>query len=144
MKFVNVYSYDEIYDLLIEFEECFPHLREKIVDFESFSKKLSEFAKVIICRLGNKNIALSIFYCNDKISRIGYISLIGVKKEFRGLGIGKQLFDQTKNIMKECGMCRIKLEVDKDNLNAKRFYFYLGFKSFEKSYKDSEYLVLEI
>ena len=68
-----------------------------------------------------KIIGLSAIYANDSINHIGYISLIGIKKEYQNRGLGKELLQETLSFMKEKGMKECRLEVDKENLNALSF-----------------------
>ena len=55
---------------------------------------------------------------------------IVVIDEFRGQGIGKQLFEEVKNWSKEKGVNRIELKVAPGNKLGYTFYSRLGFKDY--------------
>ena len=74
---------------------------------------------------------------------MGYISLIGVKNDYRGQNIGKHIIYETMKIMKNSEMKKVMLEVDSDNFNAKGFYHHLGFTKVSET-NNSEYLELNL
>lgn len=127
MRFIKIKRQQTIYKYLEEFNDCFPHLKEKVDLFE-FSKKLSEKAECYIVFFQKAAIGITFFYANDRDNGCGYITLIGVKKDQRSNGTGKKLLNFSIDKMIEKGMKKAKLEVDKDNLNAQGFYEHLGFK----------------
>jgi len=53
---------------------------------------------------------------------------MGVKKEYRGQGIGKRLMDKTMAEAKKMGIERVELEVFASNRTALRFYKKSGFE----------------
>lgn len=128
IEYKKLSTKEEIYERLIEFEICFPHLKEKVPSLLDFANKLNIHAEVYIAIETKKNIGISCFYANDLINYTGYIALIGVIKEKRGLGFGKRLLDFTEFIMRKKNMKYIKLEVDADNDNALHFYERNGFE----------------
>ena len=143
IEYKQLKNSDDIYDALMFFDVCFPHLKEKISDMQQFACKLSEFAEVYVSLENDKHIGISCFYCNDTANKIGYITLIGVLPEYQGVGLGKSLLDFTVSVMKKKNMQKVKLEVDNDNSTAKKFYYRQGF--IEDSVKEtSSYLIREI
>lgn len=122
MELVKVDSVLEILNMLIEFEEIFPHLKEKISGYEEYANKLSEFAYVYKAVKRDKTFGIIVFYANDFSNKIAYISLIGVKKEFQRMKLGTWLLEECIKMGKKYGMERMKLEVDTDNIKAIRFY----------------------
>ena len=77
-----------------------------------------------------------VFYANDNETRCGYISLIGLKNDYRQKGYGKKMILFTESIMKQEGMESVKLEVDNDNKSAQSFYKKMSF-SYEKKASDN-------
>ena len=132
----------EIYKLLLEFDDCFPHLKEKIEDLEKFAYKLSKNAITIEIIEDNISLGMAAFYANDTSeSKVGYLTLIGIKTEFRGMHLGKLLLNTAIDEMKALGMKCIKLEVDNDNLGALGFYKHHGFN--ENGEKKENSIILE-
>jgi len=58
-----------------------------------------------------------------------YIDDLCVDEKYRKQGIGKRLFEYTKNYAKECGCYSITLNVWEGNDVAKKFYESIGFKT---------------
>ena len=108
IEYKKLSTKEEIYERLIEFEICFPHLKEKVPSLLDFANKLNIHAEVYIAIETKKNIGISCFYANDLVNYTGYIALIGVIKEKRGLGFGKRLLDFTEFIMRKKNMKYIK------------------------------------
>ena len=144
MKLKELNNNYDIYNLLMDFEDCFPHLKEKVDNLQSFSNKLNQYANVIVLQKDGKNIAMSAFYSNDVIDFTGYITLIGVKSDYRGLNIGNRIMNETILIMKKCGMKKVCLEVDNDNVQALGFYKHIGFKEIGFKSENSLYLEKDI
>lgn len=126
MDYKKITEAAEIYNYLLLFEVCFPHLKEK-VDYLEFSKKLAENAEVYVAFENNEPIGITCFYANDSVNFCGYITLIGVITGRQKSGFGQKIIDFTFRAMQGKGMKSVKLEVDKDNLNAKGFYEHIGF-----------------
>lgn len=143
MHFVRLENWKDIYKGLLDFENCFPHLCEKIESLESFAKKLEASAYVYIACVENKAIGISCFYANDFENYRGYVTLIGVKRKQRGTGVGKGLLAFTEDVMRKNGMGAIRLEVDRDNVKAIGFYEHYGFKK-EIEKESSFYMVKEL
>ncbi len=120
-------SEEEVLSLLYEFDDVFPHNKEKVLNYRMWAKKIIENGHFIFLKQNNKPIGMAAYYSNDKITRIGYISLIGVKSQFQGYGYGKSILERIISEMKKDGMFYVDLEVDKDNINALYFYKYQGF-----------------
>jgi len=63
-------------------------------------------------------------------SKMIWIHSVFVKKEFRGKGVYKSLYNHIENLVKSTPeYCGIRLYVDKSNLNAQKVYRSLGMKN---------------
>ncbi|MEJ8757146.1 GNAT family N-acetyltransferase [Pontibacter sp. H259] len=62
-----------------------------------------------------------------ELSRKGYLAETIVKKEYRGQGIGKELFEAAQNWLQDNGADHIELQVAVKNEAAIRFWEELGF-----------------
>lgn len=140
MECKKIDSAEKVYEVLVEFQEVFPHLMEKITSLEEYAKKLYTYAEVYVGIQEETTFGLLIFYANDKSTKTAYISLIGVKEEYRHQHLGEWLLEKCISVSKEAGMRQLKLEVDSDNINAKRFYKRNGFKYVEDTGRDSIYM----
>jgi len=92
-----------------------------------------------------------IFVAKDQKTFLGFIEFklagplaflfgLAVKKEFRGDGIGKKLFDFFIKFSQKNNITKISLIVKKDNLQAKKLYKSNGFvivKELEKKIENS-------
>lgn len=56
-----------------------------------------------------------------------FIEFIGVKPQYRGMGIGTALLKKAIGFAREEGLTHVRLFVRKENTNAKRLYEKLGF-----------------
>ncbi len=68
-------------------------------------------------------------------SKVMHIANFGVKKDTRGMGVGKMLMDRILEICAERGMDEIRLGVFNKNAIAYRFYEKYGFEPFEQRMK---------
>ena len=111
---------------------------------EQLAKKYSENAHVAVVKVENNIAGYVAFYCNDMESKTAYISMIVVKSEYQGLHLGGKLLDYVVSISKEKGMCKIKLEVAKENKKATGFYIHKGFVFKNEASEHSDYYILDI
>ena len=61
-----------------------------------------------------------------------YISNIAIYPKYRGRGIGKRLLFENEQWAKDAGVERIVMDVEKDNINAMRFYKNSAYKILEE------------
>lgn len=97
------------------------------VDISVYAKKIRQFANTIEAWNGSELIGLCACYMNDYKNLCGYITHIALDKQCRGEGIGTLLLLETKQLLKERGFHKIKLEVHKQNSFAFHFYCQRGF-----------------
>ena len=144
MEFIKIKNTEIIENAVIEFCQCFPHLKEKIGNIHKYAEKLDEFAEVYILLDNGIRKGISVFYDNDKQNCFGYISLIGIKEQYRKQNLGGITIDFTHEIMRKNGMKYCKLEVDKDNKNAYDFYIHKGYEFCEPASDTSIYLLKKL
>ncbi|ASY24515.1 acetyltransferase [Candidatus Planktophila lacus] len=105
------------------------------VNLSQYATKLIERAKKIILRDGSKIIASLFYYeSEDEI----FISHLSVCKSSERQGLGKTVVESLKSKVRQRV---IILEVDVNNINARKFYEIMGFK--EKSNR-SKKIVMEL
>lgn len=56
-----------------------------------------------------------------------FLSKVYVLNELRGKGIGREAILFAENFAKKCGLPKVRLTVNKDNINSKKSYEKLGF-----------------
>lgn len=140
MNYTRISDKNSIQNLLKEFLPVFPNLEEKIGSLDEYAQKLSEFAYVFSITDNVESKGILVFYANNIQNRTAYISLIGVKKEYERQGLGKALLTYCEEVSRECGMCKLKLEVDDNNTNAIKFYEKNGFKFSDTTERNSFYM----
>lgn len=140
MNLVRIKDKVEIETLLEMHKDIFPHLHEKIEDIASYAEKLSKYAYVYEGKELEQPFGVVVFYANDKEKKTGYVSLIGVKREYQNRKLGKWLLEKCIEISKEQGMLFLQLEVDLDNHVAKNFYEKNGFVKIAVSERGSVYM----
>lgn len=122
-------SQSEVKSLLNRFDDSSDPPLHLGLDFESYSKKLSDFAYFIIAEESKEQIGFIAYYLNDILSFV-YIPQIVVHKTSRHQGVGHIMLNRLLDIIK--GQYKsLQLEVLKDNLYALSFYRREGFKTIE-------------
>lgn len=132
------------YEVLIEFEDCFPHLTEKVSSLSEYAQKVVRNGKVLLAMENETITGLCAFYDNNAETKVGYITLIGVRKDYRKRQVGKRLLEECEVIMQKNGMVYVKLEVDEDNVVAKRFYVHMGYQESDKASLNSSYMCKQL
>jgi ribosomal protein S18 acetylase RimI-like enzyme len=102
-------------------------------------KLLNKAANYVIVEEG-EDAGLISFYNNDKVTKTGYIALIGVLADYQGRGMAQKLMDHCVSECHSTGMEQIKLEVKKDNRRAIRFYEHYDFQKIEEASDKSIYM----
>lgn len=126
LQFIEDEKYIE--KILIKFKHCLLSLKSNNIDIKEQALKFSQKSVFLIILKNNKVLGFIAFYCNDFKNRISFLSMIAVLPEYSGNGYGHILMNEFIRISKEKGMSVLKLEVNKNNVNAISFYKKLGFK----------------
>ncbi|HPT03599.1 MAG TPA: GNAT family N-acetyltransferase [Bacteroidales bacterium] len=79
----------------------------------------------VLANKNNNEILGTSWLTNDK--RRLYLHHFGIKKEYQGKGLSKQLMEASLKFAVDCGL-QIKIEVHKENLVALNLYKKYGFK----------------
>ena len=101
-----------------------------IVDFDinALAKKYYKFAELICACCDDDIIGYVSYYANDNITKTAYISMVVVKKQYRGKGIAKSMIQKVIDDCKNRNFKSIRLEVHKTNYAAIQLYTKLGFR----------------
>lgn len=73
------------------------------------------------------------FYNNGK-ANVMIIDSVEVDKDHRGQGIGTQIIEAALKLAKERRVDSVELNVNKDNIPAKKLYEKMGFEKTNKDY----------
>lgn len=125
--FTKNISISQLYDFLLDVDGSFlPKLSSRI-SLKDYANKLLENAMIFsFLSKSQKIISSIILYCNDETKENAYIPIIGVVKEFRGLGLTKALYAQVEVYLKKSGFKFLSLETWLGG-NALPFYIKKGF-----------------
>jgi ribosomal protein S18 acetylase RimI-like enzyme len=94
----------------------------QVVDINKYSKKLVQNADCFFIQNHEENIGFLAIYANDYSSKISFISSISVIPRYQGTGVSQKLIDFSVEHARKKGMKYIKLEVNKNNIKAIKFY----------------------
>ena len=144
IEFVRITNHGEIEKYINDFLPVFPHLTEKVESLEAYCEKLSKHANFYVGITDGETFGIGVFYSNNKQSKEGYITLIGLKPEFRGKGYGTVLLEKCEQIARTDGMVSMILEVDNDNTAAVSFYKKNGYSQKELTQRNSAYMQKQI
>lgn len=95
---------------------------------DAYYAKLEENAEIIVSVIDDHDVGFVAFYANNLVTKIAFISALGVKPEFHRLHIARKLAGYALSIAKSKGMEWFRLEVDDQNTNAISFYESMGFE----------------
>lgn len=93
----------------------------------NLANKYKNFGEVMIATYNNEVIGYIAYYRNDYDNYNAYISTVVIKKERRGMRIGKTLLRKVIIDCESHGFKVIKLEVDDNNDKAVSLYKSFGF-----------------
>lgn len=122
-------SQAEVLLLLNRFDDSSDTPLHEGLDFELYSKKLSDYAYFIIAIENNSQIGFIAYYLNEE-GQFAYVPQIVVHKEGRHKGVGHAMFAYLYDSILTEYSC-VKLEVLKSNNNARKFYSREGFVEIE-------------
>lgn len=108
----------------------------------NLSNKYKNFGEVMLASNNNEIIGYIAYYRNDFDNYNAYISTVVIKKEYRGMGIGKSLLRKVISDCESHGFTTIKLEVDNNNDKAIFLYKSFGFMRTQAATYRSSYYTL--
>ena len=112
-------------NLLERFDNAFTPPLHLGLDFEQYSTKLSENAHFILAEQDNQPIGFIAYYLNEE-GKFIYVPFTAVHPTGRHKHIGHTMFSYLKGLLGDSYQF-IRLEVLKNNVNARRFYEREGF-----------------
>ena len=95
--------------------------------------------------LGDEPAGYICFYCNDQVTKVGFVSAIVVGNY--GLVNGRVFLELAKKAIEigtKDGMSKIKVQVDSNNTHARRLYEKLGFSYTGEENENGLYMIIDI
>ncbi|MCR5809468.1 MAG: GNAT family N-acetyltransferase [Clostridiales bacterium] len=103
---------------------------QSVADPERIGKlaeKYANRAEVLRASIDGETVGFAAFYANDAINCIGFLSMIVVRREFQGFGVGREMMNEVLSRSSAVGMKMVRLNVRMDNAAAIMFYKKNGF-----------------
>lgn len=130
--------------ILSHFKNCdFVPPLEEYLDVDNYINKILKNAVRFECWDGVELVGFVAAYCNDRVSKTGFVTLVSVDRLHGRRGIAQTLLGKMERHCIKSGFKKITLEVYKDNLPAIRLYEKCGFV-FEKESGGSIIMFKEI
>lgn len=148
MRFKKISSLEEMTQLLAKYDDSAVRtISSRTGDLQAYAKKLLKNAEnfALFDEEGEQLEAGFVsFYGNDAVTRTIYLTVIAIHPRFKRRGFGTDAIKYLERFGREHGMGRIKLEVDKENTGAVRFYGKTGFRITEEASEESFFMEKEI
>lgn len=124
-------------------KKCDEAFKESILERKNFKELFSKvnINGIFVAVLNSKVLGYAVLYANDFAEHEGYISLFAVLPECQGKYIGRTLLSECCAIAIRRKMKKLRLEVNKENHRAKRFYERNGFVFERQCSEISDYMV---
>lgn len=104
-------------------------------DGEKYFSDLIKYHYVLIAEVNEEVVGYLVCSINEKVSyekiQYGELNNMFIKKQFRGLGIGRKLINTFINYCKNNNINDIKVNASYKNVNAIKFYKIMGFSEFD-------------
>lgn len=143
-KVIKLNTFNEILEVLEVFSDSLNSLSAGRTVRENFAKKFLDNGIVLALKNSDEIVGFIAFYSNDSVKKISYISMIAVSPEHKRKGYGTKLIEAAVKSSREKNMKYIRLEVNKNNINAISFYKYFGFIFLSEQTENTCYMELEL
>ncbi|MDA8106810.1 MAG: GNAT family N-acetyltransferase [Nitrospiraceae bacterium] len=124
---LNTASSAEIAEHLLRCDAHFVPPLSGRVEIDNYARKIANKATRFEAWSGDKLLGLIAAYCNDRDSRIAYITSVSILQDYVGKGISNRLMNQCVEYAKAADMRQISLEVAVNNKPAIKLYEKSGF-----------------
>lgn len=135
----SLVSRSMLYSFIKEISDDFVQPLLDRIDVDVYYSKLKDLSSTVFCLDNQKIIGIIVIYCNDVESRYGYVSLLGVAKNYRRRHIATSLIKNAVEKAKFSGMSR--MGVHTMNTRAKDLYQKYGFKMIKSEVAENQLTV---
>lgn len=135
------------HEIFLTMKECDDAFEKSILkrdDFHQLYRKISKYAVFLRAQVDCNIAGYAAMYANDSDTKTAYLTLIGVKEDYRKQHIGTKMLEMCENIAKENGMQRLRLEVRNANKGAIKFYLRNGYTLEAACSDNSTYMIREM
>ena len=133
-------SYESIKTLVRDFNSHYYTERDNIAILDELSYKYYKNAHITVAYYNDIPAGYIAYYRNDDKTKIAYISMLVIAREYRNNGVGHKLIDYVINDCLINNYRFIRLEVNKNNSNAIKFYSSIGFVKVDNASSDSIFM----
>jgi|LSQX01.1.fsa_nt_gb ribosomal protein S18 acetylase RimI-like enzyme len=144
----TVFTIDNLAEFLREKQYEFPVPLGTRTSLRDYAEKLISKGKIYVAHANNAIVGLIAGYCNDTVTKSGYISIIVLDLEFRGQGISNRLLSRFIAACTASGMNVINVLTHQSNVEAiglySKFGFIKGKLSETKEYSFKKTLISEV
>lgn len=136
---INLIEIQDFQEVAYIMERCANSFYDQSVNNKNQILKLAEkFSKsarfIVAVDVRREEICgFTAFYCNDINTKVSFLSMIIIRDDYQGKGIGKVLLDDCVERCKLEGMETFRLEVNCQNHKAISFYKKNHFKCIKKT-----------
>ena len=108
--------------LLTEIGDLLPVKLSERVIIADYAEKLLTNGEIIIAAFEDEYVGLIGFYDNDRINKKGYVSILGIKSRFQGMGIASKLLRMMEEHALRNQIVQCYCHVQKMSERAIKFY----------------------
>lgn len=142
---IRISSTTEILEVLKYYNYYFPRsIESRVGNLVIYAAKIAENACVYVTKDKGIISGVVVFYANDLLTKVAYLSHIAVSVEYQNKGLGSLLLHLSCTLSKQHGMRKMKLEVDISNNKAIAYYKKHSFKTVGNASLTSQYMVKEL
>lgn len=111
-----------------------------VFPLDGYISKLKANAEFLTYYDSGQCEGLVAFYCNDLVGKKSFITLVLLSRKYRGKGIASELINGVIRICVRRGFHTCSLEVDTNNVSAKKLYEKIGFE--EKGISNNKFSMI--
>lgn len=122
IEIVRIFEKDKLIKILNYHKGYLYTLKNGIVNIDQYSEKALKHGFVYAAYLEDELVGFCVFYANDVINAVGFLSMIAVDAKKRNMKIGSLLLKKVIDVCIDNKMTELKLSVRKENTSAIQFY----------------------
>lgn len=140
----NTSSRHEIQKHLFECSSLFTPPLESYVNLKEYAKKIFSYAVTIEAWDRKKLVGMAAVYLNNPKTKTGFLTYIGVVKNYLRQGIATTLIDLVLQTAKKKNFQRVNLEVNKKNKKAIKLYKKYNFQIIGTAPTKNNFIVMSL